>query len=135
MKIKIVSILAASSLLIAAARFVHVPNAAQAELVPEEYRETIRKGLDYLAGKQFDDGHWEGDDGAHPVAMTGLAGIALLMEGDGDTPPGMGSGIDRVSNREKHKANVRKAADWLIEQSRPGRDGPCGMDLARPSVT
>ena len=109
---KIVSFLAACCLLIAAARFANMPNEAQAELVAEEYRETIRKGLDYLASKQFDDGHWEADGGAHPVAMTGLAGLALLMEG-----------IDGTASKEKHAEKVRKATDWLIEQSRPGRDG------------
>ncbi len=65
------------------------------------------KGLDYLVKHQLPDGHWEGDGGKHPVAMTGLAGLPLLME----TAP--------VS----YLVNIRKAADWLMDQSQPGRDG------------
>jgi hypothetical protein len=35
----------------------------------------VQKGLDYLARQQFEDGHWEGEGGNHPVAMTGMAGL------------------------------------------------------------
>ena len=80
MKTKVLSSLLAGSLLALAAWLVHVPEPAQADDVPEKYRETVHKGLEYLAKNQFKDGHWEGDGGKHPVAMTGLAGLALLME-------------------------------------------------------
>jgi hypothetical protein len=123
MKAKIVSMVAASGLLAAAAWFVQAPSDAQAVALPVEYREMIRKGLDYLAGKQFADGHWEAEDGAQPVAMTGLAGLALLMEGDGDSLLSLEDRIVGTANKENHAANVRKAADWLMGQSRPGRDG------------
>src|SRR4051794_31549384 len=53
--------------------------------VPEKYRATIARGLAYLAKQQHADGHWEGEGegGQRPVAMTGLVGLALLMEKEG----------------------------------------------------
>ena len=122
MKTKVVSILAACALLAAVAWFAQAPSRAQSVAVPEKYRETIRKGLDYLAGKQHKDGHWEGDAGTHPVAMTGLAGLAFLME---QVQPDRGGRRVRGENKldEKRLATIRKAADWLIAQSKPDRDG------------
>jgi Prenyltransferase and squalene oxidase repeat len=100
-----------------------MPGAARATEIPAKYRESIQKGLDFLARQQCKDGHWKGDGGVHPVAMTALAGIALFME----RPDGV-----RRSNGErpaivsepKHAANVRKAADWLMDQCPPERRGP-----------
>ena len=87
---------------------VEKPNSVQADAVPEKYRETVRKGLEFLAKNQHKDGHWEGDGGKHPVAMTGLVGLALLME----------SGGERMTLDEpKYAANTYKAADWLMAKS------------------
>ena len=50
--------------------------------------------------------------------MTGLVGLALLMERDTD--------IDRRRHTvrdAKYSANIRKAADWLMDKSQAGRDG------------
>jgi hypothetical protein len=84
----------------------------QSEKIPEKYRPMVRKGLDYLVRNQRPDGYWEGDDGKHPVAMTGLVGLALLM----DTEFG-----DTVS--ANYPFQIRKAVDWLMANSRPERDG------------
>jgi len=68
----------------------------KAEAVPEKYRATLLKGLDYLARQQCKDGHWEGDGGAHPVAMTGLPGMALSWARKGSaTEPARRSGRNR----------------------------------------
>jgi hypothetical protein len=112
MNAKALSVFLASGLLIMAAWFAHRPNPALSQLnedgsareVPLKYRETVHKGLEYLVKHQFKDGHWEGDGGRHPVAMTALAGMALLME-----PSNVLSG--------KYAANIRKSADWLMAQS------------------
>jgi hypothetical protein len=93
---------------------------AQADEIPQKYRDTVAKGLAYLVKQQHKDGHWEGDDGKHPVAMTGLVGIALLMEADSPTQtlrpfPEFG--------KLTYLAEVRKAADWLMDQSQAKRDG------------
>jgi hypothetical protein len=102
-------ILLAGSLLASVAWFVHGQGAAEAHGIPEKYKETVRKGLEYLVKNQFEDGHWEGDGGKHPVATTALAGMALLMDGN--------------AWKGKYAANIKKAADWLMSQSQAERDG------------
>ena len=119
MKARNLVLLAASGLIALAARFVQVLTRAQPGEVPEKYRETVSKGLDYLVQQQFKDGHWEGDGGNHPVAMTGLVGLALLMERS--NPSGRGKPAAR--REPKYAANVRKAAEWLMEKAQAGRDG------------
>jgi hypothetical protein len=118
MKTKILFLLSAGGLLALAAWLVHVPTSAQADEIPEKYRETVRKGLEYLVKSQHKDGHWEGDDGEHPVAMTGLAGIALLMEWQSERET-----YDRSPHRPKYATQISKAADWLMNKSQPKRDG------------
>src|ERR1700677_1163139 len=102
-------------LLAAVTWLVHSPRRAQADEIPEKYRDTVRKGLEYLVKHQHKDGHWEGDDGKHPMAMTGLVGLALFME------------RETVQAKEvcklKYADEIRKAVDWLMEKRKPGRDG------------
>jgi hypothetical protein len=78
------------------------PQAAKANNPPEKHHETALKGLEYLVRHQHVDGHWEGDGGKHPVAMTALVGLALYMAVD----------------QAKYSDNVRKATDWLIRHAR-----------------
>ena len=110
MKTKLLFLLLASCLVTLAAWLVRAPKPAQANEVPEKYRDTVHKGLEYLVKHQCKDGHWEGDDGKHPVAMTALAGMALLMEGSN-------------LHEGKYSANIRKAVDWLMDKSQAGREG------------
>jgi hypothetical protein len=99
------------------------PQASQAKKDPDKYGEITAKGLAYLAKQQFPDGHWEGDGGKHPVAMTGLVGLALLMEKD-DLQRGRGLRRLQVDFASaKYVVNLRKAADWLMGQSQAKRDG------------
>jgi hypothetical protein len=129
MKTKVLFFLLVGSLLALAAWLVHVPNSAQADDVPEKYRETVHKGLEYLVKNQFKDGHWEGDGGKHPVAMTGLVGLALLME-----KPRLRTRRGKpISNEGKYTDQIRKAVDWLMDNSRPGRQGLIFSD--HPSET
>jgi hypothetical protein len=103
------AVLASSSLLLAT-----LPN-APAEEIPEKYRDTVRKGLEYLVKHQFKDGHWGANGDQYPVSMTGLAGMALLMEGS-------------TVREGKYANQIRRAADWLMERSMRGanRDGLIG---------
>jgi hypothetical protein len=88
----------------------------KADVVPEKYHETIQKGLDYLARQQHKDGHWEGDDGKHPVAMTGLVGLSMLMEANVRN--------NREDGRKrKYSAEMCKASDWLLNLDAHKRDG------------
>ncbi|MGF1580729.1 MAG: hypothetical protein ACFCD0_15310 [Gemmataceae bacterium] len=85
-----------------------------AEPLPRKYRKSVRKALEYLAKAQKDDGqgggYWEGNGGKYSVAMTGLTGMALLMEGS----------TMRSGRYSKH---IRKAVRWLISRARPNKGG------------
>jgi hypothetical protein len=91
------------------------PLFASADEIPEKYRETVRKGLDYIAKQQMKDGHWGANGDQYPLAMTGMAGMALLLEGS--TP-----------REGKYKDHLNKAVNWLMERSmrQGGRDGLIG---------
>jgi hypothetical protein len=85
--------------------------AAENEVLPKHLtQETLRavnKGLDYLAGAQSDDGSWiNGGGQAYPVAMTGLAGMALLAHGDSPT-------------RGRYARNVQGTVEYLVRCATP----------------
>jgi hypothetical protein len=71
-----------------------------AELSPAE-RAAVDKGLAFLVKEQQRDGHWELQGGQYPISMTGMAGLALLL--DGNTP-----------REGRYKDNVRRATDYLL---------------------
>ena len=80
---------------------------ACAEELPPKYREAVSKGLDWLAKQQMPDGHWEAQAGQpYPMAMTGLAGMAFLMEGS-------------TLREGKYQAQIRRAVDWFLKRSQP----------------
>lgn len=72
-------------------------------LVTPETDKAIRRGLDYLARTQSRDGGWrhEGQIGRYPVAMTSLAGLALLANGN-------------TTTQGPYAPNVGRAATFLI---------------------
>jgi len=82
----------------------------------------VRAGLDYLARTQASDGAWhEGDGGqAYPVAMTSLAGTALLASGNTPT-------------RGPYSTQIQGAIDYLAKCSTESGllAGP-GQDSGRP---
>ena len=78
---------------------------AHGEPIALKYRESIAKGLDYLAKTQHQDGHWEAEGGQYPVNMTSLAGMALLMEGS-------------TIHEGKYAQSLRKAVDWMMGAAR-----------------
>ena len=129
MKAKLLLVALVCILVALAAWTARTPNPVQADDIPEKYRDTARKGLAYLIKNQFEDGHWEGDGGRHPVAMTGLVGLALLMEMENNSRRG---GLLPIPTAT-HSVNIRKAADWLMEKSQIGRDGLIFSD--HPSET
>ncbi len=87
------------------------------ESQPAGLKEAVRKGLDWLAKQQARDGHWEANGGQYPTAMTGLAGVALLMEGS-------------TMRDGRYSQNIRKAVDWCMERTQ--RNGLI-CNLANPT--
>ncbi len=87
----------------------------RADEIPEEYRDTVKRGLEYLTKIQFKDGHWGANGDQYPVSMTGLAGLALLMEGS-------------TIREGKYSAQIRNCTNWLMERSMKdkARDGLVG---------
>jgi hypothetical protein len=71
--------------------------------ITPETLQAVRAGLDYLAKNQESDGSWTNDEGgrAYPVAITGLAGTALLA--NGNTP-----------TRGRYAPQVEKAVEYLL---------------------
>lgn len=70
------------------------------------YQDCIDRGLQWLAKAQARDGHWEAHGGNYPVAMTALAGLALLCEGSTPT-------------QGRYSRNVEDAVEWLLSRVQP----------------
>jgi hypothetical protein len=119
MKMKILTYLLAGCAITATAWLVHGQRQETPDGLPEKYLVTVHKALEYLAKQQHADGHWEGDGGQHPVAMTGLVGLALLMEKDNP----LARGFVPIVRATKYHTQIRKAADWLLAQRQGEREG------------
>jgi hypothetical protein len=93
------------------------PARATADEILEKYRKAVDKGLDWLSKQQSDKGYWGASAGndTYCISMTGLSGMALLMEGS-------------TVKEGKYADNIRKAADWLMDKCQEGnqRDGLIG---------
>ena len=96
-------------LAVAAALVPAVPAEAQSSDAAAEG--AVRRGLDYLARAQSNQGYWTSSDGGYRAAMTALAGTALLAEGS-------------TTTRGRYAENVRRAVDYLLSVSR--RNGLIG---------
>jgi hypothetical protein len=103
------------------------PRAASAEeLLPKhvtpETLKAVRLGLDYLAREQASDGAWHDSQGgqAYPVAVTSLAGMALLANGNSPT-------------RGRYAPQVAATVEYLLGCSTPNGliTGP-GEESGRP---
>jgi hypothetical protein len=90
-------------------------NRARADEIPAEFRPCVDKGLEWLAKTQSKDGHWEAFGGQYPLTMTGLSGMAMLMQGS-------------TLREGKYKDHIRRAVDWLMARSMPN-----GM-LGNPNI-
>lgn len=67
--------------------------------ITPDTQEAIDRGLAYLARTQSRAGSWSSDGGIgrYPVAMTALAGLALLMDGNTTTQGRYAPGVDRAT--------------------------------------
>ncbi|MFZ9091152.1 MAG: hypothetical protein ACO3FE_13800, partial [Planctomycetaceae bacterium] len=66
----------------------------------------IRSSLDYLSTLQKRQGYWEAEQGQYRVAMTALAGTAMLAEGS-------------TATSGRYSQQIRRAVDYLTSMSRP----------------
>jgi hypothetical protein len=71
----------------------------------DKVRKGVERGLEWLAKKQSSEGRWTANDGSYPVAMTALAGMALLGEGS-------------TTTQGKYAKHIRLAVDYLVSRSR-----------------
>ena len=98
------------TVLVAALLLLGVPLSAQVEVYPrginKEIEEAIKRGLEYLARNQAQDGSWRsgGGQGGYPAAMSGLAGMALVASGSTPT-------------RGKYYWSVRRAVEFLLKNA------------------
>lgn len=69
-------------------------------------QKAVTNALEYLAREQRRQGYWEANGGQYRVAMTALAGNALLSEGS-------------TTTRGKYAKNIKNAVDYLLEMSQP----------------
>jgi Prenyltransferase and squalene oxidase repeat len=91
----------------AAASLLLSPTVVRADETKVDVQETIRRGLEYLAKNQNrTEGCWEAHGGQYPTTMTGLAGMALLMEGS-------------TMREGKYSQNIKKAVEWFMKRSQP----------------
>jgi hypothetical protein len=95
------------ALLGSAAGLLLSPSSLWAEETKIDVQETIRKGLEWLAKNQNKtEGCWEANGGQYPTTMTGLAGMALLMEGS-------------TMREGKYSQNIKKGVEWFMKRSQP----------------
>jgi hypothetical protein len=90
-------------------------------ITPETLK-TVRAGLDYLGRTQSNDGAWHESAGgqAYPVAMTSLAGLAFLAQGNTPT-------------RGRYAPQVAAAIEYLLKcTTNSGLITGPGQEMGRP---
>jgi hypothetical protein len=102
---------AALTLLLVALRPCH----AEAGRLDPKVKAAVGRALDWLAREQRRQGYWEANQMQYRVAMTALAGNAMLCEGS-------------TTTRGKYAKNVRMAVDYLLDLAEPpGVQNPNGL--------
>lgn len=70
----------------------------------DDVDDAVRGSLDYLVSIQKRQGYWEAEQGQYRVAMTALAGTALLAEGS-------------TSTTGRYSSSIGRAVDFLLAMS------------------
>jgi len=88
--------------------------------VNQAAKDAIDRGLAYLARAQDRRGAWtnRAQMGAYPVAMTALAGVALLMDGNTTTQGRYAPQVDRAVNYLLRSANPNGLISSVDEEAR-----------------
>lgn len=79
---------------------------AKKTALEKKFDASARRGLDFLAREQRPQGYWEANRGQYRIAMTALAGMAMLCEGS-------------TTNSGRYRDSIRKAVDYLSNASHP----------------
>ena len=82
--------------------FVLLTAAAPAPEPPVDVKESVAKGLKWLAEQQKEEGYWVGRADSQPTATTSIAGLALLMEGS-------------TLKHGTYAPNLRRAVEWMTK--------------------
>lgn len=101
-----ISMLPRVALLIALGSAALIPSRAFAVKRDPKVEAATSKALEYLAREQRRQGYWEANGGQYRVAMTALAGTAMLCEGS-------------TTTRGKYAPNIARAVDFLLDQAQP----------------
>ncbi|MBX9580728.1 MAG: terpene cyclase/mutase family protein [Gemmataceae bacterium] len=97
-----------------------LPGAAAQEAAKKaDVEAAVERGLDNLKKIQAQDGHWEAPGGQYATSVTGVAGLALLMEGS-------------TLREGKYSDQVQKAVTWYLHPRRTRANGLIG-DADNPS--
>jgi hypothetical protein len=99
-----------TAFLVAAVLLIDVTASGAGELTKDQ-QHSVERGLAWLARQQRRDGAWEAPGGRYPIALTSLAGMALLMEGS-------------TTREGAYQGQLRKAVRFLVARSQ--RDGLIG---------
>ncbi|MGL5094017.1 MAG: prenyltransferase/squalene oxidase repeat-containing protein [Planctomycetia bacterium] len=69
-------------------------------------RRCVDRGLEHLARTQARNGRWEAAGASYPVAMTSLAGICFLLDGN-------------TTLQGRYARNVQSAVEYIVAQAQP----------------
>ncbi len=102
---------------LALAAFASVLPAADKPVVDQtKVDRAVDKGLDFLKKTQNNDGSWSGPGGSNPTTMTGMAGVALLMEGSTCRE---GKYSDQIEKAVKYLMRRQMANGLLVDPRNP----------------
>jgi hypothetical protein len=79
---------------------------ALAQQMDPEIEDAVNRALDYLVREQRRQGYWEANGGQYRIAMTALAGLALLCEGS-------------TTTEGRFAQNISRCVDYLLDQALP----------------
>ncbi len=79
----------------------------------KKVKQHVKRALDWLAREQRPQGYWDANQGQYRIAMTALAGMALLCEGS-------------TTMTGKYRDNIRKCVSYLISRADKNSNGLIG---------
>ncbi len=95
---------------LSAAAVVLSAGVAAADEASRNAKRVTARALEWLAAHQSRNGHWSGNNGRYPTAMTGMSGMALLAEGS-------------TTTQGKYARNISKAVDFLVGRAHADANG------------